>query len=384
MALPRKRFDGKLQGKTVYSFSKGLDFNLGQSDRIKAVQDKIYTDDGKLDPYFVEYFDDYFRAELTSEDFLSGDINIFQELDKMANYILYSPDGERISKKTKYNFYTEDKLFKQSCKTVSLDGMVENASDNCNYDTNIYDEVLDFLIRKGDNYKKSVQQKIKAEDFTNPKLEIDKGNILKQYQDAIDSSKKKLDGLRATGGNFKLQKQVEGQLGGLKSDQYNCKDKILGTIYLKHVMADDGYIDYQMFSFEELEQVVALLALKPRDLTSDVGLLIYELGLILGQCKLSETDLNYLQEYRNIGDITDLASELGEDRRSIKSKIYNIAKKVVKKYKELKNDWVKLNIIKGEYKKCSSCDEIKLIEYFYIDKQNKDGLKNICKECLGN
>lgn len=61
-----------------------------------------------------------------------------------------------------------------------------------------------------------------------------------------------------------------------------------------------------------------------------------------------------------------------------------IPSKLVDTYLESVNEWLYTYKIKGKYKKCSSCGEIKTINndrYFGRDIRNKDGFKSICKKC---
>ena len=46
-------------------------------------------------------------------------------------------------------------------------------------------------------------------------------------------------------------------------------------------------------------------------------------------------------------------------------------------------DWYYLNAVKGKYKKCNRCGQIKLVipRYFSKNKSSKDGFYSICKEC---
>ena len=56
-----------------------------------------------------------------------------------------------------------------------------------------------------------------------------------------------------------------------------------------------------------------------------------------------------------------------------------VVEKIVQVYEEQMEDLYYLNIVKGEYKKCTKCGDIKLINKF--NKNGKRGLKSMCKKC---
>ncbi len=61
-----------------------------------------------------------------------------------------------------------------------------------------------------------------------------------------------------------------------------------------------------------------------------------------------------------------------------------IPSKLLDTYLSKIDDWLYTEKIQGKYKKCSKCEEIKLISnerYFGKDARNKDGFKSICKKC---
>ena len=177
MALPYTKFKGKLHDERAENFIKKLDFSLTQPERIKKAQEITNH------AYWNEYFDNYFKAELTQDDNLSDHINVCQVLNSIANYILFSPDGERINKKVKYNFYTEKKFNELLCKESSIESKAEDAVSGLDaYDgdeaiSNQYSEVINYLVRPTENYKKEIAQQIYAEDLSN--------EYLKSYHDAI-------------------------------------------------------------------------------------------------------------------------------------------------------------------------------------------------------
>lgn len=377
-----ERFNGKLCGKTIYDFKNAIDYDIDeQQKRIQALYDLLY-EDGYLHGYFEEFFSDWYNPHLTKDDCLSEDHNVFQELEKMANYILYAPDGERITLKTKYNFYTAPKFQERLSKDISIDDMVARAEENSedDEDTNMYDEVIDFLIRQGNNYKVAIKQVITKEDLQDEELKV-----VKDYQDAIDNLRNKLQSLREANKDYPMQRRIMRALRELKHDQLIAKDQIKGTIYFKEVLPDSTVIDYDQFDFFDKEHVLALLKMPPvENLMTDVGCLIYDLNRLLEQCELSPADWEILNLYRQ-EDMTigDVANKLGLEWYFVNGVINRICNQIVDKYESVFENWYYLNIVKGKYKKCSYCGEIKIMNERYFAKHptTKDNFSNICKLC---
>lgn len=384
MAFPNNRFEGKLDGKTIYYFKKQLDYNLKQSDRISLINKILLTqhtgDKSLPDRYFEEFTSDgYYKVNLSSDDSISENNNVWQEIDKMTNYILFSPDAPRITKKTKYNFYTENKLRQKMGKEISIDEMVENTyqdSDN-ELDSNVYDETINFLLQKGSNYKKQVKQRVTSDDLIDPGLEP-----VKNYQDYINSLREKLEGLRKEDKNKVLRKKIMKILEEVKADQIMCKDRIKGTIYFKQVMPDSTVIDYDQFDFFDKKHVLNLLKCVPKGLIHDLGCLVYDLNKLLKDIELDYTECDILNLYRNEDAfIGSIAKALKVEPSFVTATINKIIKKIVDRYEEIYEDWYYLNKVKGKYKCCSKCRKIKLIQNFDKDESKKDGLRPDCKKC---
>jgi hypothetical protein len=393
VALPYKRFIGKLNGKNIKFFTKQLDYSIkDQQKRIERVKDVLYTKDGYIDKFFEEYMDDYYKKHPNKEDYLSQDIEVFKELEKMANYILFCPGAERITKKTKYNFYTDDKFKEKLRKDIHLDGIIssvnnniDDSGNNTDIDALNGDEVIAYLIRKGENYKKQIKQKIFKKDFKDKELKC-----LIDYQNSIDSMREKLGSLRKNGENIWLQKKLVSNMGSSKDDELMCKDKIKRTIYFKQVLPDEGFIDYDMFDFFDKEQVKALLRCTPRDFTADLGILIYDMEQLVQNCGLTIVERNILDIYRQSTyddentTLEGMANKLGVKQQYISAVLNNICNKIISKFEEVYEDWYYLNKVKGKYKKCSSCGKIKLANERYFRKRsdNKgDGYYNQCRIC---
>jgi hypothetical protein len=199
-----------------------------------------------------------------------------------------------------------------------------------------------------------------------------------------------LDELREKKENIWLQKKLINNMGSSKDDELMCKDKIKGTIYFKQPLPDEGYIDYDMFDFFDKEQVKALLRCTPRDFTTDLGILIYDMEQLIKSCGLTSVENKILDIYRQSTyddentTLKEIAKKMGVKQPYITAVLNNICNKIINKFEEVYEDWYYLNKVKGKYKKCSVCGKIKLANERYFRKRNDnkgDGFRNECRIC---
>jgi len=382
MVLPRKNFESKIHNKHIMDFTKQLNYNIqNQQERVKIVNNILYDKNGKLNIFFQEYFDKYFKYNLSKEDFLSEDINVCQALEKMANYILFAPDGKPLNKKVKYNFYkSEEEFLKKTQNIVSLEALIEEINENNENEFNTYDEIIDFLVRK-QNYYKEKKQKIYKKDLYDEELKP-----IQEYQKTIDALYKKLQELRKYKKlNYKTIKKIKALsrwVGDCRWCQIYCKDAIKRTIYFKRLTHYTTETTYDTFDFMDKNHIMALLKCHNSNLQTDLGCLVYDLNTLINNIKLNEQERKILNMYRE-EDMTQekIAEKLGLSQQFVSQTIEKIVNRIIKQYYRIYEDWYYLNICKGKYKKCSKCGEIKLISYFGKDDRNKDGLKSICRKC---
>ena len=422
MALPVKNFYGKIDGKTIYDFSRKLDYGIdSQQERIKYVDELINTKrefkkplpDTYFEELFIQEYDEaidkdkcYFDEELdkyvTYEDYVNkygreslhdgkrhtgknishvklclntsdgiySETNIARELEKMADYILYAPDGERINKTTEYNFYTEEKFKERLKKDMNLEGALSRSGEDD-------DERIDFLIRKGNNYKLETKQKFQKKDLKDEEL---KDVIVPYYE-----LREKLRDKARVNKNMKEGYMIGNQINSLGKDLVDVKDQLKGTIYFKQPLPDEGKTDYDQFDFFNENMVRELLKVKPRcDLQDDLACLTNDMQHIISKCGFSDVELDIVDMLRSNYDVAEISRELDCTRQGATSTINKIIKKIINKYEDIYEDWYYLNISKGKYKKCSKCGEIKIANerHFKRNSSSKDGLYSICKECL--
>lgn len=420
MALPVKNFYGKIDGKTMHDFSRKLDYKIdSQKERIEYVdklintkrefnkplpdtyfeelfiqeydeaidKDKCYFDE-ELDKYvtYEDYVDKYGRESLhdgkrhtgknvshvklclNTSDGIYSETNIARELEKIADYILYAPDGERINKTTEYNFYTEEKFKERLNKDMNLEGALSDSGDNA--------ERIDFLIRKGDNYKLEAKQKFQKKDLKDKDL---KDVIIPYYE-----LREKLRDKARVNKNMKEGYIIGNQINSLGKDLVDIKDQLKGTIYFKQPLIDSTEIDYNQFDFFNEDMIRELLRIKPRhDFQDDLACLTYDIQRIIDKCNFSDVELDIIDMMRSNYDVSEIARELDCKYQVVQSIINKMIKKTINKYEDTYEDWYYLNIAKGKYKKCSKCGEIKIANerHFSPKKDSKDGFHPYCKEC---
>lgn len=378
--LPIKRFMGKIDGKDIYYFSRLLDYALKQKERVEHLN-KILYNNGKLDKYFEEVFiqrdivngidTSHIKLCLDKTGFLSSDINVCREIEKMADYVLFSPDGERITKKTIYNFYPKE-IFEQKIRKeekISAFGALEDEQRN--------EDVIDFLIREGENYKKQIQQKITFKDLNDVAL-----SVLKEYEKFINKLRNMLSA-KGDSLSFSEKKKLRQMISSLIDDEIHVKDKVKGTIYFKQVLKDSTVVDYNQFDFTNKNHVLALLKVPKRtDLNEDLACLIFDLESLIKNTNLTHLEKQVLKLWRLEDETQEsIAVHLGVTQPYISKILNSIATKIGNQYTKEYIDWYYLEVEKGTYKKCSECGEVKLIAEFNKDSKSRDGYKNICKTC---
>jgi DNA-binding CsgD family transcriptional regulator len=384
VVLANKNFRGKINNKNVYDFLKEIMAHqeLNQQERIDLVKNVLYTQNGFLDEYFEEVFEQkdiennvnatHVKLCINKEDYLSHEINVCKVIELISEYILFAPDAERINKKTKYNFYSKDKFEDKISKDVLIDDITQQHND---IDSETED-IIDFLIRIGSNYKKTIKQKIVVKDIH----DIEE---LSDYQFMVDYLSDELKKEKEKNKNSKNAKRLGKLIHDLRDDQLLCKDYKRGTIYFKQTLDDSTHVDYDMFDFTNNEHVISLLKFRPSsDFSEDLNCIVYDLQTLLKKVELNKLEKQVLKFWR-VDDENQktIAEQLGISHMKVNRTLNSIAKKIGIAYSEDYNDWYYLHVEKGAYKICSRCQETKLTSEFGKDARNKDSLACQCKKC---
>lgn len=375
--------------KSIYDFSRNLDYTLDTAkERIEYLNGLLYKD-GELDEYFVDLFAQSptgnlvnspskppFNVCLTKSDPSCSSTYVSKELERMADYILRAND---IDKDEYVSKPEHDILLSYRKHNVSLDSIMESDS---------YQEIEAELSEraKKSNYRKECKQKITLKDLKDPKFNVDviysyerddgsllsvvkEENILKQYDDL-----KKAE-FTCSGG------KKRGIVSGILKDQIDIKNSFRGCVKYKHVDKDTTVIDWDCVDYGDKKQLKYLLQLKG-DLTTDVGIIQYDMDQIISGIDFSDVELEMLQEYRDDAfNVAKWSERLGMTEGGVYRRRDAIIQKIANQYYDLYEDWYYLNCKKGKYKKCSKCGNVLLISKFGLDAHKPDGYYSSCKKC---
>ena len=111
----------------------------------------------------------------------------------------------------------------------------------------------------------------------------------------------------------------------------------------------------------------------------DVSVIIRDLNNTINECKFTYMQGNVLELLREDKTQEDIGNILNITQPVVNKHIQSIVNKIYNKNLEKYTDWYFMNIRKGEYIKCSQCNEIKLVSQF--DKNGSRGYMSMCKQC---
>ena len=297
----------------------------------------------------------------------------------MADYILFSPNADRINEKTIYRFFTKEQYLRRfyKGKEFSIDSYVEKQVENKKNEDikqDKKDKIIDFIIRSGNNYKKSKDYELEKEDIFLSSEDLYPIKDYEEFKSVLIREKNK---------NPFLRKKYNKIIGSIKSDQLRCKEIILKPIEFKDILPDTTVYDYNKFDFFDEEHVSELLKIKSKNIMTDLGLLVNYIDSLLEKSFLTKQEKQILKFLRKL-DMTqvEISKQIGVSPQYVDKLINKIVKKIIDKHYDIYEDWYYLNIVKGDYKKCSMCGEIKIANERHFSPDNyRGGFMRYCKKC---
>lgn len=200
------------------------------------------------------------------------------------------------------------------------------------------------------------------------------------WKDIADPIKKKRARFKKLNNEEKkLKKSLNRQIHKLREDFIDCIYAKVRFIMLKAPLKDNGYPSWEEYDEKDESHVrFALLLPRTNDLQTDTGCIVYDLDKTIELCDFTENQRKILELYRKGTTQEGIASILDMKQPNINKSINAIIKKVVDKNWELYEDYYCLNIVKADYKRCSQCGEIKIVQKF---NKNGNRLRSQCKQC---
>lgn len=376
-------FHGKLHGKSIRDFSK-LDYSIIRSDnRIKYVNDLLgsyqINDKDFYDEFFEELFDtterQRIKIHLSKDDSVYSTSNIAIYLERLGTYILNSKeqviDGEVLQKKElKYKVYNSKELFRRACQEdkfingiASINGgrtLIDNY-ENCQ------GEAFPIFRAVDKNYNK-----VKDIVFEGKK-DTDKYPVLKDYSDFYNHLQTRL---KHEDANFMLANVIH----GVRDDLNNCKSLLEKPIVFKSPLTPSPssmFEDYDIPTKKEIKHMLQITYDTIDDIDKVCALI--DFNMIVDKCKFTKNQERVLRLYRKSFQTKRIAQIIMTSEPNIVNIVNDICKIIEKKYWEEYEERYRTFVVKGVWKKCNKCGEVKLISHFF--KKGKEGYENTCKEC---
>lgn len=404
--LANSKFEGELNGKRIEDFTSQLDFNIESTQkRVDKVKEILYTQGVNkeyIDNFFELFFDQtrtpkpYFNVNVGTTGYNSEFNNICKKLEHMVNYILFSEEAIKENELSEYSYLTNTNKRKIKKREVSYEQIIDKKSNTGN--EQLQNKEVNRL-----GIKKYPKMSITKED-------IEQINYISQLQYSIDKLLPKLDDEGISDEDkFKIRRLIV----DLRKEQIVIKDGIRRPIEFKKLMnekpvydlsSDTGYYDendnYTLISennidmynpdhiYHLIEKYSTLKETSYDNFDSEIKFILWELEELVDDTELKDYEKDIII-WKIDGILAKNILWKLKEKYELEwsepylTKVYkNICKKVAKYAVRYYEDWFYTNKVKGEYKKCSKCGEVKLanINHFGWDKTNKRW-KSQCLKC---
>ena len=385
MAFNNGFFRGNIGNKTILDYKNKLDYNIESLDKRKEKIKEllsIQAVDG------VEFSNEEFWNEvwdmgvckegINTDESLWSETNVCLTLESMANYLLAKHPKDKRDNIKIYDSYELFKRAMQEQETIRKYGELEE------------DGVIIFRQKK--NYKLDPKPSVTSKDKKRFE-EINDYDNYKSYLISLRDNRELREELADKidlNGSFKMKSSSDVYRFTLKhlplvsDDMLNVKLQRERAISWKSPLRDAGNeIDWDYLDMFDEEHVKALLAI-PKDM--EVASEVYiTRDMLVEKADLTETQKNILTLWRRNKTLQNIADTLGMSHSNVKKHLDKIVTKVINQYeKEYEENHYYLNVVKGKYKKCNCCGEVKLISRFGNDSKGTFGKKGRCKDCISN
>lgn len=388
--------------KPTFQMSKELDYNLeGTENRLDKLQNIVK----KYDSHLIDYYDNHFIANKTSTSF-EQDI-IGQDLEKLADYLLFADNKEQRKKakdeQEEHTVLTLSQIERNNRKETLSDDLSyfeQNAKDTSKH--SFYTEEKRFKNKLNINEEKPKKRKAKMKNKDTKSItkeDLEKYPVLKQTQELIDQLSEEIKtGINRFGQviDSETLRKKRWLCIELKKDQVAYKDSMKKKVNPKSVIrqslngkldvnfADHEVIEFLFHEYSNLKQYCF------DNIESDLKHVLMDFERLVDDTPFSEIlkEIFILKVdglcHNEINKELEHKYQIKFGKQHISTLIRNsIPKKIIETYRKQLEDWFYREIVKGKYKCCTRCGEIKLASdnYFSKDKKGVFGYKSICKMC---
>ncbi len=383
MAFNNSCFRGSIGNKTILDYKNKLDYNIDDLEERKSSVKELLAletiDDVEFskDEFWSKIWDmGVCKVNLNTSESLWSETNVCLTLESMANYLLAKHTKEKRDNIKVYDSYELFKRAIQEQEAIRKYGEIEE------------DDVIVFRQKK--NYKLDPKPSVSSKDKRRFK-EINDYDNYKSYLISLRDNKDLRDKLSAKlnlKGDIKVQsgsdvyKFTLKHLPMVSDDMLNVKLQREQAIKWKAPLRDSGNeINWDCLDMFDKEHVKALLAVnKDMEVTNEMYM---TRDMLVEKADLTDIQRKILKLWRRGRTFQNIADTLNMSHSNVKKHLDKIVTKVINQYeKEYEDNHYYLNVVKGTYKKCNCCGEVKLVSRFSNDSKGVLGKKSICKECI--
>ena len=147
-------------------------------------------------------------------------------------------------------------------------------------------------------------------------------------------------------------------------------------------------LNLDLFEIDSWKTVLKILPFKDR-VSPRINKFINIFNKCYAQCDFKKIERDIIHIYRvskksGVLKNKDIANKLKTNQTSVSNNIRAICKKLCDAYEELFTDYYYTFLVKGKYKVCAKCGEIKIVQKFYTHADSPDGYRNVCKDCIND
>lgn len=394
MALKRVEFRGSIDKKNIWDYKYKLNQKVKTlEERKKLIDELLNLKDIKGvkfsdDKFWQEIFDiGICKANLNTSDTLWSNTNISHFLEAAGTYLLAKEEKKEKKENIKvYNTFTEFKRSEQQEKKIRKHGDIVEYDVEDSENTNGKPIKI---LKNQKNFKLAPDLKITKKD-RKKYSEIEDYYEYKKYLLELKENKEHRERLAKNinldikelkikkGGD--VYKFIINQLPKIQDDMLQVKIQKEKNIVWKAPLKDssNNIMDCDLIDLFDPVHVKALLQVPYNEnLIDEIALSKQD---ILNKIELTDTQKIILSSWEKGVTQNEIAKQLGIAQKNVNLHIDRIVNKFIDKYTEIYEDeYYYVYLVKGEYKKCNKCGEVKLIQRF--DKNGKKGYMPMCKAC---